>query len=293
MAETGTPEGRDGHDIAGQDTLDAPEARAFSFTAQELFECARWDDIQLPRSIQELANLFPIVDRKLRREQALLEPHLDAPLARQLAFTSALQNGVDELAALSHIEKLQKELDIDALTQAATRSAFIREVNEYLERSDSDLEIGVMMLDVDKFKEINDAFGHQGGDEALRLLVRTLKRLVRFGDIVARFGGDEICILVTNERDKDGSVRAAERIRMDLAREFQKVALNTARRLPEGFYPTISVGVTPLKPDDTVDSVMARADVNLYKAKESGRNCAYDDSGKIVLNGEGFRIAAA
>jgi two-component system cell cycle response regulator len=155
----------------------------------------------------------------------------------------------------------------DALTACVNRRALLDRLEEELERVNRyDLTLGVMMIDVDHFKRINDSRGHVVGDDVLRQLGAMLRAEVRAVDTVARYGGEEFVILLP-ETALAGAVALAERIR-------ERVAQRDFAEDGSGLRTTISIGVTTLAADDVEDpeGVLTRADAALYRAKDAGRN---------------------
>ena len=116
----------------------------------------------------------------------------------------------------------------------------------------------------DHFKDINDTYGHQLGDEALKIVANRLAEQLRDGDAVARYGGEEFCMLMTVPEDR--VVEVAERIRRTVA--ATPVTLDDGKELAL----TISIGATYYAPGLDEDSMFERADEALYEAKEYGRN---------------------
>ncbi|MBI9092636.1 MAG: diguanylate cyclase [Desulfobacterium sp.] len=126
------------------------------------------------------------------------------------------------------------------------------------ERSDHD--ISVLMVDIDRFKLINDRYGHDVGDEVLINVASILKESIRKVDVAGRWGGEEFLLLL--QTDGSGAVATAEKLRRGiLAREHGKAGSVTA-----------SFGVSQYVGTDTIDSLIKRADQGLYQAKENGRN---------------------
>ncbi len=121
--------------------------------------------------------------------------------------------------------------------------------------------LGLLMLDIDHFKQINDRFGHLAGDQVLIGIARFLRQQVRQSDFVARFGGEEFAILLP-ETDQEGARRFAERLRSAMGKlDFSPVPT-----------PSVSIGVAASREDDTPDSLLQRADAALYAAKRGGRD---------------------
>jgi diguanylate cyclase (GGDEF)-like protein len=117
------------------------------------------------------------------------------------------------------------------------------------------------VLDVDRFKSINDSHGHLFGDEVLLLLARLMNETFRMIDQIFRFGGEEF-VVVIDGADEPGAARALERFRAKVE-QF---------RFPQVGRATVSIGYTQISPDDVPASAVARADAALYYAKQNGRN---------------------
>jgi diguanylate cyclase (GGDEF)-like protein len=121
--------------------------------------------------------------------------------------------------------------------------------------------MALLLLDVDHFKAINDTHGHQMGDRVLVDLVERIASLLRRPDQLARFGGEEFVLLLP-ETSQDEAVTVAERILAHVADHRDALPLIT-----------VSIGVATNRPDeDQIDTLLARADKALYKAKDEGRN---------------------
>ncbi|MEM8816425.1 MAG: GGDEF domain-containing protein [Pseudomonadota bacterium] len=169
----------------------------------------------------------------------------------------------------------REEMKRDALTDAYNRGAFDSAIGQSLNMHFIlNQPVTVMMIDIDKFKEVNDTFGHAAGDEVLRGVGEALARsFIRKSDLVARFGGDEFAVIL-NDTSAGNCTSLLERF----------LKLVTEVRIPYASEETrvsCSVGYTEIHSQDSVESLMHRADKALYKAKENGRNqaafIAYDD----------------
>ncbi|HJZ11725.1 MAG TPA: sensor domain-containing diguanylate cyclase [Acidobacteriota bacterium] len=154
---------------------------------------------------------------------------------------------------------------IDELTKCYVRRYFEQRVREEFSRAVRQKSaLSLLMIDVDQFKEVNDRYGHPAGDLVLKEIAATIKRNLRTYDLVARIGGDEFAVILPEVGFQD-SYRVAEKIR------------NTAAQLlfpGIQFKVTISIGIAcyPLHHVSNVESLMKKADVALYKAKQLGRN---------------------
>lgn len=127
--------------------------------------------------------------------------------------------------------------------------------------------LSVMIVDLDRFKSINDSFGHDGGDDVLREFARRLRQNMRGIDLICRFGGEEFVVVMP---DTDGPVaeKVAERIRVEIARTPFAIG-----KEGQAVHVTISVGVSSLRGQaDDAGALLKRADMALYEAKRSGRN---------------------
>jgi diguanylate cyclase (GGDEF)-like protein len=168
--------------------------------------------------------------------------------------------------AASH-EDVAEQATRDALTGLVNRRAFEEELKAAAIGKRSTDASGVMFLDLDGFKKINDEHGHKAGDE---VLVETAKRLlqsVRGGDTVARLGGDEFTVLLRGVHDKDEAAIVAERILTAMRRPMK---LSTGIEV----HPTPSLGIAlAAGPDTDPNTLLKEADAAMYEAKRAGKDC--------------------
>ncbi|MBX9590498.1 MAG: GGDEF domain-containing protein [Hyphomonadaceae bacterium] len=184
-----------------------------------------------------------------------------------------LQRNLEHSA--SQIEKLRwnlaeaQELGLrDPLTELSNRRCFdINLAREIDEAHIHNTTMCLVMGDIDRFKTINDTFGHQVGDEILKMFAKLLASNVKGRDTVARFGGEEFAIILPETRLTDAE-HLTETIRSQL--ESKELALNTSGE-PIGQI-TASFGVAELGAHDDADTLVQRADARLYEAKCAGRN---------------------
>lgn len=161
--------------------------------------------------------------------------------------------------------KLIELAEIDPLTGIFNRRGFDRRSIDYLSRHERDKTGYIIMIDIDHFKNINDIYGHDIGDEVLKWLSLTVKKCIRDDDIFARLGGEEFIILAPN-LDIDAAREISERIRATID---DKPFFNGEFIIRV----TVSVGLASEKQqNDSLTSWIKRADTCLYRAKESGRN---------------------
>jgi diguanylate cyclase (GGDEF)-like protein len=175
-----------------------------------------------------------------------------------------LHDASPEASLEQRCQSLHERATKDPLTQVANRAEFDRThkmfVAAHLERQ---LPCSLIICDLDHFKQINDNFGHQAGDEALIAFAQLLKRSCRPGDLVARYGGEEFVILCADCGNATATQRA-DQIRQAIS-EMPQPCLG-------GRVITASFGVTEIQSGDTVDSMLNRADRALLEAKQRGRN---------------------
>lgn len=189
-----------------------------------------------------------------------------------------LVTDITELKATqTELESRVRELDIlaatDPLTGSGNRRHFLERAEEELARSRRYvLPLAFLMIDVDNFKAINDNHGHYAGDEVLRSMAATLKHALRATDIVGRLGGEEFGVLLIQTETTE-ALAIAER----LLKSLHSVCITTQT---DPICYTVSIGVAAYDgEDDSVDSLMRRADIALYQAKKTGRNrvCCFGD----------------
>lgn len=153
----------------------------------------------------------------------------------------------------------------DSLTGMQNRRYFDDALREYLEEFRRiDKPVGLMILDLDHFKQINDTHGHDVGDQVLREVANCLKDMTRYHDVVARLGGEEFAVVAPN-MNQDALVKLAERIRRAIA-GLAIVSGNIRLKV------TTSVGLAVWNGKESADDFYRRADKMLYQAKRLGRN---------------------
>jgi diguanylate cyclase (GGDEF)-like protein len=195
--------------------------------------------------------------------------------ATELALAAAVA-GILTIPISYKIGKLVRDLErsrtalrhlaqVDALTGLANRGYFFRRAEQLLHPDATPVwPLSALMIDVDRFKAINDDGGHAVGDQVLSQVARLLEHNLRGGDFVARYGGEEFVALLPTT-DKSTAMAIAERMRLAIAEDpvLRQLAQRTV---------TISIGVSETSDEVPVDAVMLAADRALYTAKADGRN---------------------
>jgi diguanylate cyclase (GGDEF)-like protein len=159
-------------------------------------------------------------------------------------------------------EELERRSQTDTLTQIANRTRIDALLRQEIERASRYARpFAVILFDIDHFKAVNDAHGHLAGDKVLVALARIVAEAVRSCDMVGRWGGEEFLVLCP-ETEAASAMVLAERLRLAV----REHPFETPSRQ------TVSLGLAVYTPGDTVDSLLARADAALYRAKEAGRD---------------------
>ncbi len=158
--------------------------------------------------------------------------------------------------------KLRRVADTDALTQAASRDCFEQRAQlDIIRCRQQHQALALIVFDIDRFKRINDRLGHALGDRALKHVCLIAQQALRPGDLLGRFGGDEFVALLPGN-DHAAASLIAERIRVHLHES----------KLDGEHTVTASFGIADMRDLDTYETIFARADQALYKAKQAGRN---------------------
>ncbi|MGQ9823693.1 MAG: GGDEF domain-containing protein [Desulfotomaculales bacterium] len=213
---------------------------------------------QVVESFDSMSHQLAFTFQRLQERIALLE---EQSAQAQTAQEAAERNNL----------RLKELIIKDPLTGVYNRRYLMEQLNRQVKLSMRHRQpMAVLFIDIDYFKEINDTYGHQAGDEVLREFVRTLSLTVRSTDILTRYGGEEFIILAP-QTDEKSAVRLAERIRRAVAASAFPTAKGTVHF-------TVSVGVSTFKgeeinePESVVGKLLELADRRCYEAKVRGRN---------------------
>ena len=198
---------------------------------------------------------------------------LVAELARATSRAAALEtNFLATTQELDRIRDLLKAAEERSNTDALTGLANRRSMDEFFRSAqivamEGDEPLSVLMIDIDHFKKFNDTYGHQVGDQVLRLVAKVLQDNVGQGGLAARYGGEEL-IAVLPGYDLGACVEVAERIRLRIS-EARLTRRATGQAISSV---TVSIGVAQFRLPESAETMIERCDRSLYQAKRSGRN---------------------
>jgi diguanylate cyclase len=240
-----------------------------------------------PKELSLAAGAFNEMSAALRAVQTqamalasgdLNDPVLQDPLPGRTG--GALQSALTELQTSVRVREAQRKVlseraTRDFLTGLLNRGAALESLEldfARVRRSDDELELAVLFIDLDGLKEINDSLGHDGGDRALQMVADALRVTARSSDIVARFGGDEFIVGWLGTKGSSAPMLLAQRI-CDHVSKLEVKSDDGSLELG------CSIGVSLLEAcDSTVGMVIERADRALYVAKANGRGRAYSSA---------------
>lgn len=254
--------------------------RVFGYKPSEMlgrsmFEFMHPDDHQATRDLAQRVNSGEQVthfeNRYIRKNGQIVHllwsarwserDHVRVGVARDISEHKRLEQEREALIARLELMALT-----DPLTKLPNRALFYDRVATAQARASRDgTQLGVLYLDLDKFKHINDAYGHATGDQLLQTVAQRIASNLRATDTVARLGGDEFVVLVDGVNDEADVVSVAEKILLSLREPLQ---------LPHGTeLVTASIGLAlwPMH-GDTIDALLSHADQAMYRAKNAGAN---------------------
>lgn len=183
-----------------------------------------------------------------------------------ISLMVAVMGSLLSLVAKKYLIELPTTARYDDLTGFLRRDAFYQSANRALKAARHENKpLCAMLIDIDHFKQVNDTLGHAAGDEALKAVADVIRHSFRRHDILCRLGGDEFAVILPNI-SQENAVRVAERVR-----EGIHELGHTSTSMSPGI--TVSIGLVSVEsPDEGLDEIIRRADVNLYLAKRT-RNC--------------------
>jgi diguanylate cyclase (GGDEF)-like protein len=184
---------------------------------------------------------------------------------RIVGAVETFSDNSSKAALLNRIDELQKESLVDPLTGLANRRCIDMKLHSRIDEMQRyGWHCGVLFLDIDNFKIVNDTYGHNVGDRVLTMVARTLSSNLRSHDLLGRYGGEEFVAIITNV-NMAKLYSFADRLRLLV----EKSALDTEYG---AIQVTLSIGATVVRPEDTVETAITRADLFMYNSKVGGRN---------------------
>jgi diguanylate cyclase len=240
---------------AMHDAIDTAMATANAYSATLQIANGDLTEQLPPARLKQLAGSLLAETRRMQNASLSLERTLEASRAE----IAALQRDLDDV---------RREALLDPLTKVHNRKAFDDGLLRAIARAaDTGKPLCLMLIDIDHFKRFNDTWGHQTGDQVLRLVAMTVKSNIKGKDLAARYGGEEFGAILPDTGLED-AIHLADNIRRAVqAKELLKRSTN--EKLGRV---TASFGVAMLRPDDSPSSLIERADRCLYAAKRAGRN---------------------
>lgn len=243
-----------------------------------------WTREEINRHAEPLALFYPDPDIRARVLDSVgLAPHRSFrewhPQTRdgerlsvlwsnvRLPDGSVINIGMDMTESRRNEAALARLAKVDGLTGCWSRAEILQRMKAMLEAAKRGARHTALMLDLDHFKQVNDRYGHLGGDAALRHFCDQLRACLREGDSVGRLGGEEFVVLLA-DADKDVALAVCDRLRLSLRQHPANID-------GQALVLSASGGVTGfLETDASMSDVLRRADLALYQAKRAGRDCA-------------------
>ncbi|QOP45090.1 GGDEF domain-containing response regulator [Sulfurimonas paralvinellae] len=188
--------------------------------------------------------------------------YIKKPFSKE-EFSVRVNNSIE---ALENIQEILNYANRDYLTGLYNRRYFFNTIPEYLENAkDSGEKYAIAMIDIDHFKKVNDTYGHDVGDKVIVVLADLLRSSTNVHDIVARFGGEEFCVVLKNI-NRYSAQEIFERIRIEVQNHTVEIDKETYVNF------TISIGALIYNEEETLEENINEADMLLYNAKKEGRN---------------------
>jgi diguanylate cyclase (GGDEF)-like protein len=227
---------------------------------------ARFRDMVEIQDVSELRKCMVEEVQTLERSVREYQSRREQTITRLTERTQSLEQRLTRTR--ERLSLTLAESSVDSLTRIANRRYFDLQLATWMEPQAREHPFVLAMFDIDDFKKINDAYGHQVGDRVLRGIARTLRAITREEDILARYGGEEFVLLLRNMTVDVAMERCNEILTSVAVQVFDWEDPRRNLRLRT----TISCGVTEFVPGDSVYDLLRRADMALYQAKKLGKN---------------------
>lgn len=193
--------------------------------------------------------------------------------ARMMSYNAELESRLDQSANMMgelkrDMERIRRQAITDGLTGLANRKAFDDQINRLCRQGRKDgAGFSLVMIDIDHFKAFNDTYGHQVGDQVLRLVAMTLINEVKGQDMAARYGGEEFAIILPGT-----NINAAKAVAENLRKAVEKKEVMNRITGENLGQITVSLGAAQFYSTETAEELIRRTDMALYEAKNQGRN---------------------
>jgi diguanylate cyclase (GGDEF)-like protein len=232
------------------------------------------------RIIDQTRQIFPFFDITLKSEADYLEI-IDRARAELIHVSSGF---IDQLLEQQQqIQTLRRQATHDGLTQLMNYQFFHEALGREVARARRGRKpLTVIMADIDRFKAINDTYGHLAGDHAIKSVAERIKSVLRETDDIARYGGEEFAMILFDIQPEDAII-VADRVR-------QKIGEALLRFDKQSFRITMSFGIATMYPDHEIskEDLLNQADQALYRAKSAGRNCCRIYQPRLKCTAVGF-----
>jgi diguanylate cyclase (GGDEF)-like protein len=224
-------------------------------------------EVQEVAQLKDLDAIRKTITSRTERMRAVIEAKREVDAERSASFEAKVRHLESQLYDTNSrlLSMTERACHDPFLEDVYNRFAFNEKLRQELLRFGRyQHAVSLVLFDMDRFKQVNDTYGHQAGDEALRTVAARVKPILREPDIFTRFGGDEFAVILPNT-SLHGAVTVAERLRM-------VVCSSTFLYETHELQISLSMGVATARAGDSLETLLERADRALYLAKEKGRN---------------------